>query len=992
MFANLRSTLLTLCVLLVCTLAPDAAVADSVGQIATGVRISRTTAALLDPQGRPGAPEMGTDTAARPGDILTFVAHFTPVPNGGARGLGGYVTVYIPRNTEVVAARIIDRDGNTVAPRRGGFSADGLGPRHVVGSYAGLGLDQGSISQLYADTGIFYSLSTLTERVPDGSVANEAFLALDNGILMDPEPTAAKNLSEILNNGVRQPTYAHNTWDYIQALAFGVDNGAINDRGQGNAPDGYGSAVAGPNTWYDKDAILIDAMMPLIIANVTTSANAGPWERIRTIGGEIGRRGMEPPMPDPGEATRIGILAEGNDAGLLLDGATPLPAFDPDNPDAAHVTALRFAVGELLVGTEYLSEFSLRVLDTPLDPVVDGDVVCAEVFGGDASAELLDGTKDGKDNSWRYFVPAPACVSLNLLFDIDVDKLAAVAGEPLTYDITAQNLSLAPHTNVEIRHCYDGGALSFVSATGGGTEQAATGECAVNYDREVIWTIADWQPGDLAEYTIAFTVDGGVDTVGRAVFTSDELMAPGFQTVAYTVIDSISIVEIDMMATPSRLPDASGQVTFTLTVDNDGTGTPNLDYISVLLPPGFTYDADSTVVNGVPVVGDPMQPLPGDPLIFNSGLVDPPRQTTMVLEFTATVDGGAAQGPNTSTIDIWFTDPFKGETINNSKAGVAEVIIGAPRSDAPVISGPLLDGDNSVSGTTGEAEGTIIRLYLAGVELPFQGTSDVNGNWTVSGLPDLFAGQRISASAEAPSELEGARSGEETVVGAAGGGACDDGMDNDGDGLVDLADPDCESAGDPDETHTPECADGVDNDGDGEADFGNDDGCSDLTDDDEEGEPACSDGEDNDGDGLADHPDDPGCDSEDDVSEADLPACADGIDNDDDGELDFPNDNGCESALDDNELAGTNVRDDPDPMTMPDAGTGGDGDGDGGDGDSDPDGGGSRADAAVALGGVDEPDIDGCGCSVPGAGGSERSPLWLLAGLVLLRLRRRRGA
>ena len=48
--------------------------ADSVSQIATGVRISRSTAALIDPQGRPGDAEVGTDTAVRPGDILTFLS------------------------------------------------------------------------------------------------------------------------------------------------------------------------------------------------------------------------------------------------------------------------------------------------------------------------------------------------------------------------------------------------------------------------------------------------------------------------------------------------------------------------------------------------------------------------------------------------------------------------------------------------------------------------------------------------------------------------------------------------------------------------------------------------------------------------------------------------------------------------------------------------------------------------------------------------------
>jgi hypothetical protein len=61
------------------------------------------------------------------------------------------------------------------------------------------------------------------------------------------------------------------------------------------------------------------------------------------------------------------------------------------------------------------------------------------------------------------------------------------------------------------------------------------------------------------------------------------------------------------------------------------------------------------------------------------------------------------------------------------------------------------------------------------------------------------------------------------------------------------------------------CNDGLDNDGDGVADYPTDPGCSSPSDPDETDEcpgpncPACSDGQDNDGDGLIDYPEDPGC-------------------------------------------------------------------------------------------------------------------------------------
>lgn len=67
---------------------------------------------------------------------------------------------------------------------------------------------------------------------------------------------------------------------------------------------------------------------------------------------------------------------------------------------------------------------------------------------------------------------------------------------------------------------------------------------------------------------------------------------------------------------------------------------------------------------------------------------------------------------------------------------------------------------------------------------------------------------------------------------------CADGIDNDGDGLIDYPlDPDCTSALDDDEggiaAPTPECADSIDNDGDGLIDYPSDPGCDDPTDTDE---------------------------------------------------------------------------------------------------------------------------------------------------------------
>ena len=110
---------------------------------------------------------------------------------------------------------------------------------------------------------------------------------------------------------------------------------------------------------------------------------------------------------------------------------------------------------------------------------------------------------------------------------------------------------------------------------------------------------------------------------------------------------------------------------------------------------------------------------------------------------------------------------------------------------------------------------------------------------------------------------------------------CDDGVDNDVDGLIDCFDPDCVGAPNCFEGDSATCGDGIDNDGDGTID------CQDL---DCAGIPPCGieicdDGIDNDGDLIIDCFDtdcigDPFC------FEGDAATCGDGIDNDGDGAID----------------------------------------------------------------------------------------------------------
>jgi hypothetical protein len=93
---------------------------------------------------------------------------------------------------------------------------------------------------------------------------------------------------------------------------------------------------------------------------------------------------------------------------------------------------------------------------------------------------------------------------------------------------------------------------------------------------------------------------------------------------------------------------------------------------------------------------------------------------------------------------------------------------------------------------------------------------------------------------------------------------------------------------------TPDCANGIDDDGDGKIDLA-DAGCSSASDLSERTTLyACDDGLDNDGDGLFDFPADPGCSSA--KAKKENPECNDGIDNDNDGFIDYPADTNCSKA------------------------------------------------------------------------------------------------
>ncbi|MBI2892732.1 MAG: SUMF1/EgtB/PvdO family nonheme iron enzyme [Deltaproteobacteria bacterium] len=850
-------------------LAWGVALADSVGQIQTGKRISSETVALIDPESGLSLGGGSTDVRVAPGDILTFVFTFTPVPWLALRGTNGYVTEYIPPNTEVVGARIIDREGRTVRPRRAGLRGDGWGGRgSSAGDYDDWGLVDGSMAQLYCDTGIFFSTDPRTARVPD-----DELLRLDNGIDMDPQPTNVDKMLNLIEAPPGVTAHTHNRWDWIQAMAYGTlgshgapVGGDVNIDGWGNTPHRYGSPIAGPDTWYGFDTW--ESAPGVIEPRVGVD---GPWQRIAYPGSETCTGSA---AVDGGDGwVRVGTpTMEGRD--LSVD--------DPLPPDA---NAVRFAIGELVIGEEYFAEISLRVLDTPLDPAMAADVSCGEVFGGDASAPKSD-----KDSAWREHVSNPGCLQLNLLFDLWVDRTMANVGERLTYTLRARNLSLAPQDDVVVTMTMDA-VLAFVSATG---DPARNGQI-------LTWDLGTMQPSDELVFTVEADASSGPMAVTRARY--DSATTDGFVVAALTNVGDFAVVDLGAAASPGSAS-ACDTVHYTATVASTGTGPASCGQCEavVTLPAGWTVVPGSARWDDAGI-GEPTRD--GDEWTFDIGaLAD---GDSAALELDVEVDCAAAPGIYTTDVQTFYVSGVY--PIEDAAFGVAPVVVDAVLSGTPEVDGPILPGDDCVSGSTSEPDASLIEVIVNGIARGQ--TFAAGGRWTVCGLPALFGGQEITATATAVGELTSPPS---IGVFVSALTQCNDRIDNDGDGLVDFGpDPGCAGPVDSSEADLePQCGDGVDNDDDGATDFPADSSCADALDTTEDGPAACANGLDDDGDTLVDFPFDPGCAAAGDSSEISLFACGNGLDDDGDGRADFPMDPGCHAAID---TAETDTR--PGPLSEP---------------------------------------------------------------------------
>ena len=572
--------------------------------------------------------------------------------------------------------------------------------------------------------------------------------------------------------------------------------------------------MAGPDTWYDHD------VMSNGTEAGTVDGGVGPWQRIYYPGSEIGTGNA----CGTSTITRVGVPTAGG-----FD-VMPAPA-----GTLSGVKAVRFALGELRGGEPGYAEIALRVLNTPLDGVQHADVDCAETTGSDKSP--ISGTAG--DNAWSTFIPMPACVYLNLLFDLEVDNPIAGGDGRVTYTLHGQNLSKNPQENVYYRMLYDNSNLAYVDLSATGSPKSSvlrrnpicsTYGCNPDDPGDttyacLVWNLGTLQPGDEYTFTAQFDVGGvgdGVTVVyGRYNSNGSPTSVPPMPPVSYltqamTLTRDVATIQATLGTGAASVPANSDVVHGRAQQPGHGPGDHRQAglHLAALLDEGGQhlprrYDPDvHRRVQRDHLLRDRSRPLAG-----------PANQ--LALSITAHVPTGAA-GLNYVDLQVEASvnsfEPF--ETLFDD---LAVIPVGAPRSAKPVLTCPIDNMDTAITGTTteGSDRSASSQPVQRGTTPP---TPRVDAHPTCSRQDWRYFGPLYGGLGSAPPRRPPASSRASSPTRATCRlRQCTDGLDNDGDGYIDFpADPGCDSPADSSEAPnnatypaTDECNDGLDNDGDG---------------------------------------------------------------------------------------------------------------------------------------------------------------------------------
>ncbi|MFO1430472.1 MAG: SdrD B-like domain-containing protein [Candidatus Competibacteraceae bacterium] len=701
-----------------------------------------TTCAAL-PGWTPGTPILQVN------DEVGLITKVIPDPAGTATGVGGHVDFYVPNGVTVVDVAYLVPDG------AGGFIKAGMkgqspiaigdGPigakttPELIGlssSYASpngittapvttVGTHRGTIAGVYGDTGIFFSTDPSTawgswQTFTGDSVGVCGSLAL--------HPTAT---GKTITNNSGDVVVPCNKWDAEQLFGWGAKGttyaGAALRGGstaivdypdqRGNAPWGFASGVAGPQSGYawefDWDAYKAAGGNPLSAANIQagmTTSKIGPWQRIKYPGSRIS-------FDQPGLiSTTLGYASK--DASSLGVAANTLPA-TISQTDNTSVKTIRWAVGQLTQGRPEYVWVKVKINNVTKGSFLDASgcpFFHSDTFGGDAG-----GTSNGKDHLWRYYEPSiftwNGCYAAGKPADLQFSKVNDI----IKFKVKAYNLGDQTLTGVTISDTLPSG-LQFISAAPAQNSGPSP----------LVWNIGTWVPGQKFEATLTAKVTGTGTLNNCLIITSNERPP---QNTCDNTITNLPYLITTKSATPTTITPGA-PVTYTMTVKNIGTGaTGNPVTVTDFLPAGFTYQSLGTVkANGAVVTAtvnssNPSQPVFTVPASILSG-------NELSITFTAATSSSLSTGSYCNTYSV----TQNGVPVTTGSEGC--VTVGGGQIGDTVYrdwngNGVQDAGEEGISGVTVQLYKDVNGngIYDVGTDTAVTSTTtDSNGNYLFTGL------------------------------------------------------------------------------------------------------------------------------------------------------------------------------------------------------------------------------------------------------------------